>query len=179
MARRGGHNYTPRGRGNARGGKTTVGGSGIPTKAARKSVSGQGTSSLFKDHGDSHQKLCREHTSVNHVFDLSRQAHEQGAMTWIQTDVMAYTHILLHVHKKPIGLTLLTAAARTPQKRRYKPGTVALREIRHYQKSTDLLLLKLPFSRLVGLPEASLSCIHVTDQETGSRNLHQHGPTRR
>ena len=33
--------------------------------------------------------------------------------------------------------------------RRYKPGTVALREIRHYQKSTDLLLLKLPFSRLV------------------------------
>ncbi|PQE11936.1 histone H3-like centromeric cse-4 protein [Rutstroemia sp. NJR-2017a BVV2] len=38
-----------------------------------------------------------------------------------------------------------------PQKkrRRYKPGTLALREIRTYQKSTDLLLLKLPFSRLV------------------------------
>lgn len=33
--------------------------------------------------------------------------------------------------------------------RRYKPGTVALREIRRYQRSTDLLLLKLPFSRLV------------------------------
>jgi len=33
--------------------------------------------------------------------------------------------------------------------RRFKPGTVALREIRHYQKSTDLLLLKLPFARLV------------------------------
>jgi len=32
---------------------------------------------------------------------------------------------------------------------RYKPGTVALREIRRYQRSTDLLLLKLPFSRLV------------------------------
>ena len=32
---------------------------------------------------------------------------------------------------------------------RYKPGTVALREIRKYQKSTDLLLLKLPFQRLV------------------------------
>ncbi|CAG5176065.1 uncharacterized protein ALTATR162_LOCUS10450 [Alternaria atra] len=34
-------------------------------------------------------------------------------------------------------------------KKRYKPGTVALREIKRYQKSTDLLLLKLPFQRLV------------------------------
>ena len=33
--------------------------------------------------------------------------------------------------------------------RRYRPGTVALREIRKYQKSTELLIRKLPFSRLV------------------------------
>lgn len=33
--------------------------------------------------------------------------------------------------------------------RRYRAGTVALREIRRYQKSTDLLIRKLPFSRLV------------------------------
>jgi hypothetical protein len=32
---------------------------------------------------------------------------------------------------------------------RYKPGTVALREIRRYQKSTELLIRKLPFQRLV------------------------------
>ena len=32
---------------------------------------------------------------------------------------------------------------------RYRPGTVALREIRKYQKSTELLIRKLPFSRLV------------------------------
>ena len=31
---------------------------------------------------------------------------------------------------------------------RYRPGTVALREIRRYQKSTDLLIRKLPFQRL-------------------------------
>ncbi|KAK6910335.1 hypothetical protein I203_104367 [Kwoniella mangroviensis CBS 8507] len=38
----------------------------------------------------------------------------------------------------------------TPRaKRRYRPGTVALREIRQYQKSTDLLIAKLPFSRVV------------------------------
>ena len=32
---------------------------------------------------------------------------------------------------------------------RYRPGTVALREIRRYQKSTDLLVRRLPFQRLV------------------------------
>lgn len=33
--------------------------------------------------------------------------------------------------------------------RRWRPGTKALREIRQYQKSTELLLRKLPFARLV------------------------------
>lgn len=32
---------------------------------------------------------------------------------------------------------------------RYRPGVVALREIRRYQDSTDLLIRKLPFQRLV------------------------------
>ena len=32
---------------------------------------------------------------------------------------------------------------------RYRPGTVALREIRRYQKSTELLIRRLPFQRLV------------------------------
>lgn len=35
------------------------------------------------------------------------------------------------------------------KKRRYRPGTVALKEIRKYQKSTELLIRKLPFARLV------------------------------
>ena len=32
---------------------------------------------------------------------------------------------------------------------RFRPGTVALREIRKFQKSTELLIRKLPFARLV------------------------------
>jgi histone H3 len=32
---------------------------------------------------------------------------------------------------------------------RFRPGTVALREIRKYQKGTELLIRKLPFQRLV------------------------------
>ena len=45
------------------------------------------------------------------------------------------------------------SAAQLPQKvkkpHRFRPGTVALREIRRYQKSTEPLLRKAPFQRLV------------------------------
>eukprot|EP01134_Creolimax_fragrantissima_P000618 CFRG0618T1 len=37
----------------------------------------------------------------------------------------------------------------TPRKRRFRPGSKALIEIRRFQKSTDLLLRKRPFARLV------------------------------
>ncbi|KAH7415549.1 hypothetical protein KP509_14G051000 [Ceratopteris richardii] len=42
---------------------------------------------------------------------------------------------------------LTTGGVKKP--RRYRPGTVALREIRKYQKSTELLIRRLPFQRLV------------------------------
>ncbi|KAK1617610.1 hypothetical protein QYE76_023127 [Lolium multiflorum] len=42
---------------------------------------------------------------------------------------------------------LVTGGARKPY--RYLPGTIALREIREYQKGADLLIKKLPFQRLV------------------------------
>lgn len=35
------------------------------------------------------------------------------------------------------------------RRHRYKPGQAALREIRRYQKSTELLIRKIPFQRLV------------------------------
>ena len=40
-----------------------------------------------------------------------------------------------------------TGGIKKPHK--FRPGTVALREIRKYQKSTELLIRKLPFQRLV------------------------------
>ena len=40
-------------------------------------------------------------------------------------------------------------AGKVKKTRKYRPGTVALCEIRRYQKSTELLIQKLPFSRLV------------------------------
>jgi len=43
--------------------------------------------------------------------------------------------------------------------RRYRPGTRALMEIRKFQRSTDPLIAKLPFARLVSLQlkDASLT----------------------
>lgn len=42
-----------------------------------------------------------------------------------------------------------TKPRQTKTAHRFRPGTVALRQIRRYQKSTELLLRKLPFQRLV------------------------------
>jgi histone H3 len=44
---------------------------------------------------------------------------------------------------------IIVAGKKARKKRRNRPGTVALREIRRYQRSTELLLRKLPFRRLV------------------------------
>ena len=46
-------------------------------------------------------------------------------------------------------LTVSQAAGGVKKPHRFRPGTVALREIRRYQKSTELLIRKLPFQRLV------------------------------
>lgn len=46
-------------------------------------------------------------------------------------------------NKKPI------VEAKKKKVRRFRPGTRALMEIRKYQKSTDTLIKKLPFQRLV------------------------------
>lgn len=49
--------------------------------------------------------------------------------------------------KTPRSLNQLAPGQK--KKNRFRPGTVALREIRKYQKSTELLIRKLPFQRIV------------------------------
>lgn len=51
--------------------------------------------------------------------------------------------------KAPSKGDALNPMAPIRKQRRYRPGTVALREIRKYQRSTDLLIRKAPFQRLV------------------------------
>ncbi|PQM38161.1 hypothetical protein Pyn_14213 [Prunus yedoensis var. nudiflora] len=63
----------------------------------------------------------------------------------------------LYITHKQYNLQFVPKAARksapttggVKKPHRYRPGTVALREIRKYQKSTELLIRKLPFQRLV------------------------------
>ena len=54
--------------------------------------------------------------------------------------------------KKKLGAQKIarkSAPAQTgvKKKRRFRPGTVAMREIKKYQKSTDLLIQRAPFQR--------------------------------
>uniref|UniRef100_A0A1B6GDS6 Core Histone H2A/H2B/H3 domain-containing protein n=1 Tax=Cuerna arida TaxID=1464854 RepID=A0A1B6GDS6_9HEMI len=59
-----------------------------------------------------------------------------------------------NVHKsrletKTKGHTSSLATNGVKKPHRYRPGTIALKEIRIYQKSTELLIRKLPFQRLI------------------------------
>ena len=45
--------------------------------------------------------------------------------------------------------TQMNVGTKKRRHRRYRPGTVALREIRRFQKSTELLIWRMPFQRLV------------------------------
>lgn len=54
-------------------------------------------------------------------------------------------------HNNHSKVSVKTAVSNNNVKKphRYRPGTVALREIRRYQKSTELLMRRAPFGRLV------------------------------
>jgi histone H3 len=54
-------------------------------------------------------------------------------------EILAPRYLALYAKKKD----------KVKKTKRFRPGTVALREIRRYQKSTDLLIRKLPFQRLL------------------------------
>jgi histone H3 len=65
--------------------------------------------------------------------------------------------------RKQLGKKMLRMAAPAtggirPKPHRYRPGVVALREIRKFQKSTDLCIRKLPFQRLVREITQSFRC---------------------
>ena len=96
---------------------------------------------------------------IKHSFDAKLRAELQ----WTEDE---YTEYEKQHHKKCIPdiggkqprKKILTKAARKvnpnlpagiKKPHRFRPGTVALHEIHHYQKSTELLIRRLPFQRLV------------------------------
>ena len=74
-------------------------------------------------------------------------------MARIKQTIVKRNHI---VEKTPRKFSMKIAARKTvpipmgiKKPRRFRPGTVALREIRKFQKSTELLIRKLPFQKVV------------------------------
>jgi hypothetical protein len=90
-------------------------------------------------------ELYWRHTTTQ---DYSRKASTGSTARSCRYD----QHLFTSTPRRCAALLKPTCLHVEPQKKkRFRPGTVALREIRKYQKSTDLLIAKLPFSRLVSL----------------------------
>ncbi|XP_056605232.1 uncharacterized protein LOC130421408 [Triplophysa dalaica] len=100
-------------------------------------------------------------TAMDVVYALKRQGRTLPSVCHIRHGKSAMARTKQTARKSTGGKAprkqLATKAARksapatggVKKPHRYRPGTVALREIRRYQKSTELLIRKLPFQRLV------------------------------
>jgi histone H3 len=55
------------------------------------------------------------------------------------------------------------------RKYRYRPGTIALREIKRYQRSTELLIQKAPFQRKVRQILYTLTNVSEKDQQDNAQ----------
>lgn len=73
-----------------------------------------------------------------------------GVVPHIHTYLLPKKHIKeIMKEKLPSWLKEHKSKAKNKGKRRYKPGTVALREIRYYQKTNDMIISKAPLERMV------------------------------
>ncbi|XP_062952798.1 uncharacterized protein LOC134377918 isoform X1 [Cynocephalus volans] len=100
-------------------------------------------------------------TAMDVVYALKRQGRRAPTLLDIRNGAQTMARTKQTARKSTGGKAprkqLATKAARksapatggVKKPHRYRPGTVALREIRRYQKSTELLIRKLPFQRLV------------------------------
>ncbi|XP_055389766.1 histone H3.3A-like [Condylostylus longicornis] len=90
-------------------------------------------------HGGSGEKNGSDHfTRSRSISSEPNSSKDQGKKKVVAKPKAAIT-----------GKKLVNENSEIKYRRRYRPGTVALREIRRYQKSTELLIRKLPFQRLV------------------------------
>ncbi|CAH2017649.1 unnamed protein product [Acanthoscelides obtectus] len=89
----------------------------------------------------------RSDTFENIVDEAVHDAHRFAGYTRIGMYLLQYFVDEAISHEAARKSAPATGGVKKPH--RYRPGTVALREIRRYQKSTELLIRKLPFQRLV------------------------------
>ena len=94
------------------------------------------------------ENYAKEHYHLVNQFTANMV--KDGALDVPQPDDLKW----LSSHPEVSGLgkaprSQVNAGTKKRKRRRYKPGTVALREIRRFQKSTELLIQRMPFQRLV------------------------------
>ena len=87
-------------------------------------------------------------------IDSSKKEKLPSAAVLAQKPVAKGSKSKISPSSKPIAKTMKKTAPadggiKERKKMKFKPGTVALREIKKYQKSTDLLLPRAPFQKLV------------------------------
>ena len=87
-----------------------------------------------------HYHLVNQQTA-NMVKDSEPDVPDPGDLEWLAS------HPAVAGSGKAPRTQMYAKEKRRP--RRYRPGTVALREIRRYQRSSELLIRRMPFQRLV------------------------------
>ncbi|CAJ0851650.1 7494_t:CDS:2, partial [Entrophospora sp. SA101] len=80
--------------------------------------------------------------NLNQVMDLIRNNNDVNNEN-SNDDIVSFKKFLSKFDSN------ISSTGNSTRLRRNKPGTVALQEIRKYQRNTNLLLKKLPFSRVV------------------------------
>ena len=88
-----------------------------------------------------HYHLVNQQTA-NMVEDNEPDVPDPGDLEWL-----ASHPAMAGSGKAP--RTQIHAGQKKRKAQRYRPGTVALREIRRYQKTSELLIRQMPFQRLV------------------------------
>lgn len=128
---------------------------GLPhTSKARKA--GGGKSALVKSripvrNDKYHLPISKIHSKI-----VSRSNNNTSSLSTLPSSSAQTKEVITTDHKKnhPRSNRIPKPNHRALQKeiikkKRHRPGAAALREIRKYQKSTDLLIRKLPFQRVV------------------------------
>ena len=114
---------------------------GMMSKLTAACVDLRWTQLDMKTYAKEHYHLVNQFTA-NMVRDNEPDVPQPGDLEWLTSHPAA-----AGMGKAPQTQVRVGQKKMRPQ--RYRPGTVALREIRRYQRSSDLLIQRMPFQRLV------------------------------
>ena len=114
---------------------------GVPGKLAIACMDIGWTQTDVDTYTREHYHLVNQQTA-NMVKDNEPDVPDPGDLEWL-----ASHPAVAGSGKAP--RTQIHAGQKKRKAQRYRPGTVALREIRRYQKTSELLLRRMPFQRLV------------------------------